>query len=347
MQAQSHITLPWDGGNQKAQVSQWMGLVQVTITYFSPDVTAPNGQNRKGQIWGDLVPYNAGEPYPWRAGANRNTTISFSHDVTVEGEILEAGLYGLHMIPSATTWTLIFSNNATSWGSFTYTSDEDALRVTVNPQEGPYKEWLSYEFIDRLPDQCTGVMQWENLAVPFSIKADVKNLYLEHIRNELRDEAGFTWESWYQAANYCLENEINYQEALGWINRSISGDYFSNENAANLFVKAGLLEKLQDPVNAQKARDRALQLGSSDQLYQFGRKLIREKKGEEALKVFKLNLKRHKDAWPVHLGLGRAYNNLGDTKNAIKHFKLALKDAPNSRQELNIQKIITNLESSN
>jgi len=157
--AQSHLTLPWDGENQKARVSQWMGLVEVTITYFSPDIQGPGGEDRRGKIWGDLVPYNQGDPYPWRAGANRNTTISFSHDVTVEGQALSAGTYGLHMIPSPSEWIVIFSHNATSWGSFTYQQEEDALRVTVRPRKAStYAEWLTYEFTERLPDKTLAVL---------------------------------------------------------------------------------------------------------------------------------------------------------------------------------------------
>ncbi|MDN5213528.1 DUF2911 domain-containing protein [Fulvivirgaceae bacterium BMA12] len=342
--AQSHLTLPFDGGNQKSQVTQWIGLVEVTITYFSPDITSPQGENRQGKIWGQLVPYNGGDPYPWRAGANRNTTISFSHDVTIEGAPLAAGIYGLHMIPSADEWTIIFSNNATSWGSFTYNQAEDALRVAVRPEKGSYHEWLSYDFIVRRPDQAVAALKWENLQVPFKIEADVKNIYLNNIRNELRDEAGFSWQAWNEAAKFCLENEINYEEALKWVNRSISGDYFSLETSANLQTKAGLLEKMGRHEEAEKVLKKALDLGTPDELYQFARGLMREEKYEEALSVFKLSYKQHQDAWPVHLGLGRGYEGVGDRKNALKHFKLALKDAPNARQKISIGKMIEKLE---
>ena len=165
--AQSHLSHPWEAGNQKAQVTQWVGLVEVSITYFSPDVTSPNGEDRNGKIWGDLVPYNNGDPYPWRAGANHNTTISFTHDVTIEGQPLTAGTYGLHMIPGPDEWTIIFSNNSTSWGSFTYDQSEDALRVKVKAKPSEFHEWLTYEFIDRQPDFTVAALKWENLQVPF------------------------------------------------------------------------------------------------------------------------------------------------------------------------------------
>ena len=99
------ITLPPSGSNQKSEVTQYIGaLAKVTIAYSSPDVTSPTGDDRTGQIWGQVVPYGLNNlgfgpatAAPWRAGANENTTITFSHDMLVEGKPIAAGTYGLHM----------------------------------------------------------------------------------------------------------------------------------------------------------------------------------------------------------------------------------------------------------
>jgi len=118
--AQSLLTLPED--SQLAAVSQRVGLTDITVRYHRPLV-----KGRK--VWGGLVPYGQ----VWRAGANENTTIEFSTPVTVEGQPLAKGIYGLHMIPGTDEWSIIFSKNSSSWGSFSYNKDEDALRVTVKP----------------------------------------------------------------------------------------------------------------------------------------------------------------------------------------------------------------------
>src|SRR5580765_806371 len=115
-----NLTMP--EASQKAMVMHRIGLTDITITYHSPLV-----KGRK--IWGELVPYNE----VWRAGANENTTISFSTNVMIEGKPLSAGTYGLHTIPTENEWTIIFSKNSTSWGSFFYDKSEDALRVMVKP----------------------------------------------------------------------------------------------------------------------------------------------------------------------------------------------------------------------
>jgi Protein of unknown function (DUF2911) len=109
--------------SQSAEVTQRIGVTDITIKYSRPLVN-----NRK--IWGGLVPYGK----VWRTGANTNTTITFSDPVMIEGKPLDKGSYGLHTIPSADEWTIIFSKNSTSWGSFTYDEKEDALRVNVKPK---------------------------------------------------------------------------------------------------------------------------------------------------------------------------------------------------------------------
>ena len=109
--------------SQHAIVMQRIGVTDITINYHRPLV---NGR----KIFGGLVPYGD----VWRAGANENTTITFPDAVTVEGQPLAAGTYGLHMIPTEDQWTVIFSKMHTAWGSFSYNQAEDALRVTVKPR---------------------------------------------------------------------------------------------------------------------------------------------------------------------------------------------------------------------
>jgi len=156
----------------RAAVVQHLGTdATVTIDYGRPGV-----KGRK--IWGDLVPYGLApgnkyskdKPFPWRAGANENTTIQFSKDVLIEGQKLPAGKYGLHMIPGEKEWVIIFSKNSSSWGSFAYNQDEDALRITVVPVKAPHQEWLLYGFDDPDGSSATAFLHWELVKVPFKIK---------------------------------------------------------------------------------------------------------------------------------------------------------------------------------
>jgi hypothetical protein len=154
-----------------ASVMQRLGVdTDITIVYSRPGV-----KGRK--IWGELVPYgmNPGndysdnKPYPWRAGANENTTIEFSKAVLIEGNKLPAGKYGLHMIPKKKEWTIIFSKNSEGWGSFGYKKEEDALRIKVTPEEAQHKEWLTYKFTKLAGTSATCWLHWEKIKVPFKI----------------------------------------------------------------------------------------------------------------------------------------------------------------------------------
>ncbi len=155
----------------KASVMQRLGVnTDITIVYSRPGV-----KGRK--IWGGLVPYgmapgnkeSKGKPFPWRAGANENTTIQFSKDVLIEGHRLPAGKYGLFMIPGKKEWIIIFSKNNSAWGSFSYNQAEDALRITVKPIEAPHMEWLMYGFDHLAGTSATAYLWWDNLKVPFEI----------------------------------------------------------------------------------------------------------------------------------------------------------------------------------
>jgi len=144
----------------KASVSQTLGTeTNITISYCRPGV-----KGRK--IWGGLVPYGA----TWRAGANENTTIEFSTDVTIEGKKIAAGKYGVHMIPSEGTWVIAFSTKNNAWGSFAYKKEEDALRITVTPKKAPHQEWLSFGFEDLAGTSSTVFLYWEKLKVPFKVE---------------------------------------------------------------------------------------------------------------------------------------------------------------------------------
>ncbi len=223
------ITLPPSGDNQRSEVIQQIGLVRASIEYSSPDVHGPTGEDRRGKIWGTLVPWGIHDlgfnnaKGPWRAGANENTVFSVSHDVKIEGQPLPAGRYGLHMLAGESEWTIIFSKNSTSWGSFTYNPAEDALRVTVKPAKSAYHEWLTYDFIDRKPDRATVALMWEELSVPFTISVDnISTLYVDNIRRELRSAPGFNWQQWDLAAQYCLIANTNLNEALTWSENAIA-----------------------------------------------------------------------------------------------------------------------------
>jgi hypothetical protein len=345
--------LPPSGDNQKSTVIQNIGLVQISIDYSSPNVHGPNGEDRRGKIWGTLVPYgltNLGfgtcTECPWRAGSNQNTVFTVSHDVTVEGQPLPAGRYGLHMIADPNDWTIIFSKNAGSWGSFFYNANEDALRVKVKPAKSEYNEWLTYEFTDRETDHATVALKWEDLQIPFTIKvANPTDLYLAKVHEELRNSQGFSWQNWTQAAQYAIQQK-RFNDALEFAEVAVSRNFVGNENFQTLSTLAQAQEAAGKTAEAKATYDKAINHPTARALdiHQYARQLLAAGKKPEALAAWELNAKRYPNQWPVHVGLARGYSAAGRYKEALKEAKLAAAQAPDELNKRSLEDAVKKLE---
>jgi tetratricopeptide (TPR) repeat protein len=310
--AQSAIlTLP--DVSQHARVLQRIGLTDLTIDYHRPLV-------RGRKIFGGVQAYGD----VWRAGANFNTTIEFSDPVTIEGRPLPRGVYGLHFIPGETSWIVVFSKNSTSWGSFTYDEREDALRVTVTPQAGDFREALSYEFAEPTPDSTVVTMRWERVAVPFKVKVDTRDIVAQSLRNQLRGRAISEWQSWEETANYLLENHLSAEEAARDADRSIAiEDRFENE-----ITKARALTVLGRTDEALATQKRALAMSTEQQAYDFARTLQRLGQQDLALSIFRDNIKKNPESPTARLEAARLAVAKGDYGAAIVEMRRAIAVAP-------------------
>ena len=299
--------------SQRGTVAQRIGLTDITITYHRP---LANGR----KIFGATVPYGQ----VWRAGANQNTTIRFSDDVSIEGHLLPAGTYGLHTFPAADQWTIAFSKNSTSWGSFSYDQKEDALRVTVKPQPAENEDVLVYTFENVKPESAAATLRWEKLAVPFNISVDVKSIVLRSIQNQLRSVGGFTWAGYDEAANWCLDNNYNLEEALKWEDTSIQNE----ERFENYETKSRILDALGRKEEATKALSTAFDKASAIQLYSYARGLHLQGNAKRAFELYPIVPKRDPNHWVSHLALARIASNSGDFVVAAKEMKLSIDGAP-------------------
>jgi tetratricopeptide (TPR) repeat protein len=315
--------------SQRAEVSQRIGVTDITIDYHRPLVN-----DRK--VWDGLVPYGK----VWRAGANINTTIKFSDPVQIEGKPLDKGTYGLHMIPNADEWTIIFSKNSTSWGAFTYDQAEDALRVTVKPKASDMHNALTYDFDDLQKDSAVVELEWEKVAVPFKVSVDVHDLAEASLKKQLRNLSQYTWMSWDDAANYLLTEKIAYNDALTYANKSIeTEDRYDNE-----MTKSKVLTALNRKDEAMAAQKKALDMASPLQIHMYARQLQGEKRSDEAFVIFRENAKKHPDQWYVHSGLARIYCSQGKFDDAAKEMKVALAGAPDNQKSY-VDGLVKKLES--
>jgi len=303
--------------SQRAEVSQKIGVTTITIKYHRPLVN-------DRRVWGGLVPYGQ----VWRAGANFNTMISFTDPVTIEGQPLAAGTYGLHMIPNADEWTIIFSKNSTSWGSFTYDQAEDALRVNVKPATADMHNALTYDFDELTPNSTVVELKWEKVAVPFKVAVDVHSTVQASLKKQLRNLSQYTWMSWDDAANYLLAEKVALDDALSYANKSIqTEDRYDNE-----MTKANVLKALNRNDESETAKKKALELANPLQTHLYARQLQAEKHQDEAFAIFRENAKKHPGEWFVHTGLARIYSSQGKWDDAAREMNLAMAAAPDSQK---------------
>ena len=341
------LTVEPDGDNKKASISEQIGIVKIAISYGRPGV-----KGREGKIWNTPVAHYGfadqghGTSYstPWRAGANENTTMSFSHPVKIEGKDLPAGTYGFFIALGETESTLIFSKVNNSWGSFYYDSTQDALRVKVkNETLDKSIEWLRYDFADETRNSAVIALSWEKRRIPFKVEAEIQKLQMASFRSELRTTRPFY--DFIQAANYCIANNIELEQALAWMDRAIYFRIMGVKNFQTLSTKAAVLFKMNRVDEAKKLMEEAIPLGTMNEVHFYGRTLINMKQSQEAMKVFKGNYDKFPNVYTTNVGLGRAYSSLGDYRNALKYMKAALPQAPDEANKNSVRAMIQKLES--
>ncbi|MGI9034506.1 MAG: DUF2911 domain-containing protein [Pyrinomonadaceae bacterium] len=262
--ASAQLNLPRE--SQRQEITQIVGDTKISIVYHRPNV--------KGrEIWGcqtnDFLP-KGGATYPclvpygqvWRTGANDNTTFEVSNDVTVNGQKLPAGKYGLHTIPGPNEWTIIFNKVNNEWGSFKYDQKQDQLRVTAKPQPAPMRETMSINFDAVTPTATEMVIAWEKIRVPLTIDVgDVKARVLTYLRGQMNLVKPDDFSSPVTAANYIYSQKMteNYAEAVGWLDALLK----RRETVNALALKANLLADSGNKAEAIAAAERALELAKT------------------------------------------------------------------------------------
>lgn len=340
------ITIEPDGGNKKASVSEQIGIAKISISYSRPGV-----KGREGKIWNTPVAHygfadqghGTSTAAPWRAGANENTTISFSHPVKIEGKDLPAGIYGFFISLGEEESTLIFSKISNSWGSFYYDPAEDALRVNVrNKPLDKSVEWLKYEFVDQEDDGVTIAMSWEKRMIPFKVQADRKALQVAAFRSDLRTTRPYY--DFIQAASWCVQNNVELEQALAWMDRAIYFRVMGEKNFRTLSTKASVLMKMNRVEDAKKVMQEAVPLGTMTDVHYYGRTLLDMRQVDEAFKVYKTNYEKFPNEFTTNVGMGRAYSAMGNYKKALTYMKAALPQAPNELNRTNVETMIKKLE---
>lgn len=336
------MRMPDGNVNFKCKAARQLGATDIAINWNAPGI-----KGREGKIWGtDIAPYGftvlgfgSSVASPWRAGADESTTISFSTGVMINGKPLAAGKYGFFIALYPDSCTLIFNTNTAGWGSYFYKAGMDVLRVTTHQQKDAKesKERLEYNFSKQTDKSVEVSLEWEKWRVPFTVEVDLVNTTLNYIRSQMSGAAGFDPPSLEAAATWCLQNNVNTEEALAWVNSATDPNLGGVKNFRVLSTKAGLLTQLNKKDEAATIMQAAMENATVNELHNYGRQLLTENKVKEALAVFEMNYKKFKGAWPTNAGLMRGYSAMGDLKKALEYGKAALAQAPGEE----VKKIIS------
>lgn len=323
-----------------AVVTQNLGISSVTVNYSRPAV--------KGrEVWGGLVPYGwnvqgfgAGNEAPWRAGANENTTIKFTHDAKVEGQSVPAGTYGLFFVVNKdNTGEVVLSKDSRSWGSFFYDPKQDQLRAKIKLREIPNTELLTYDFINNNKNSAELVLNWEKKQLPVKIEFEVDKIVMNNAAEELKGPVGFNWQGFSSAANYALLNNINQEQGLKWIDQAIT----QNRSFTTLNIKAGLLKQAGKNEDAEKLMTEATTIATENELNNYGYTLLNQGEHDKAISIFQMNTQRYPKSANAWDSLGEAYATKRDKKNAIVNFKKSLSLNPPANVKANSEKFLKQL----
>jgi hypothetical protein len=330
------ITTP-NTASPAAATSQTIGISTVTVKYSRPSV--------KGrEVWGALVPYGwnvqtfgAAKEAPWRAGANENTVIELSHPAKVEGVAVPAGSYGLFfVINKDNTGEVVLSKDFKSWGSFWYEPKQDQLRAKIQLRDIAHTETLTYDFVNLTKNGGTLVLNWEKKQFPVKIEFAVDEIVMANAVEELKGPAGFTPQGFTSAANYAVQNNVNQEKALAWIDQAIA----QNKTFATLRIKADLLKQTGKAAEGEKLMVEALAIATEGQLNNYGYQLLGLGQNDKAIEILALSADRFPKSANAWDSLGEAYAIKGDKTNAIKHFKKSLSLNPPANVKANSEKYL-------
>ncbi|RZJ74450.1 MAG: DUF2911 domain-containing protein [Flavobacterium sp.] len=193
----------------KAVIEQTVGLSDVKIEYSRP--------SSKGRpVYGELVPFGK----MWRTGANANTIITFSEDVTIAGKKLPKGQYALYTLPKADSWDIIFYADTNNWGlPEKYDDKKEMLRANVKPEFlGRNVETFTIGINNLDNDYAFLEIAWEKTMVALKIEVPTKNTALKSIEAAL---AGPTANDYFASAQYYYQSGADQKKALEWMNTAI------------------------------------------------------------------------------------------------------------------------------
>ena len=208
----------------------------------------------------------------------------------------------------------------------------------LDPSE--FEERLEYRFENPTETSVDVVMQWEKLAVSFPITVDTNAVVMASLKAQLRGLPRFGWQAWNQAAQWSLQHDIDLDQGLKWADQSIQ----TQTTFGNLRTKAAILEKKGDTKQAEELRAQAMKIATEADINAYGYSLLGQKKYDEAIAVFRKNIKDYPNSWNCYDSLGEALAAKGDTKASVESYRKALSMTSDPTQKKRIEDILAKMK---
>ena len=226
-----------------ARMSQWVGLTNITVGYYSPAVAGR-------RIWSTV----AAPGTVWLVGDRAAPTIAFSREVVLGGVVVPAGTYALLAVPSASDWTVILNRETRLWRAADRNPALDVAQVRTRAEPAPYRERLAFVFSEFTDARVVLALEWEKVRVriPIELETDAQ------VRSALAslDDA---WRRYADAARFMLEEKKDFESGLTYANQSLA----LRETWYGSWIKASLLAARGDYARAREEASRAYELGET------------------------------------------------------------------------------------
>lgn len=236
------------------KIEQKVGLTDVTLEYSRPGM-------RGRTIFGDLVPFGK----MWRTGANKNTMITFSDDVVIDGQTLKAGSYSIFVTPTAKSWDIVFYSDTENRGT-PQNWDDSKVAAKVTQDVYPISEKIetfTISFDDLTNDSANLVIMWEQTYVPIKIEVPTDKIVTSAIDRAM---SGPSANDYYVAAVYYMNADKDMAKAEEWMDKAMSmvkePRYWQLRQQSLLYAKIG--DKKRAIKIAKKSLAGAKEAGNAD-----------------------------------------------------------------------------------
>lgn len=226
----------------KAEVSQNIGLTEISVVYHRPGV-------KDRTVFGDLVPYGK----VWRTGANKATAITFNTPVKIGGELIAAGSYSIFTVPGKKEWKVMLNKETELWGAGKYDEGKNVAEFSVKAEKVQHTENFLIWFDAVTSGQGVLKLAWEKTGISIPLEVEYLEPSVENIKSEI-EKLSSVFRVYNNAASFYLDNNLNPEKALEYAKLSVENEkrFWNVKTLAEAYAANGNFEKAIETAEESK-----------------------------------------------------------------------------------------------